>query len=239
MSNTNNRGQNQILAALPVRVFERLAPVLDYVPMEFGEVLHEHGRELENIYFPTTSIISLQHGLKDGTSAEVASIGSEGMLDVSLYTASKTTFAKAIVQIPGHGFRVKAPLMLSEMNRSGQILRFFLRYTGALISQVSQAVYCHRHHAVEQRLCRWILLVLDRIPCSELQISPEKASAVFGVPQESVKKAIAALERASCIVCHPDRIIVIDRAALEAKACECYKAVKLEFRHLQEDIQSH
>jgi CRP-like cAMP-binding protein len=235
MPNINKCQQNQILAALPAATLSRLEPALDPVFMEPDEVLHESGRELQYVYFPTTALISLEHGLQDGTSSEVAGIGKEGMLDVSLYSASRAAFAKAVVRIGGYGYRIKAPLMLSELGRSGQMVGLFLRYTRVLVTQVSLAVACSRHHTVEQQLCRWILLAHDRATDNKLAIPLERIIGLLGSHAKTIELAARALEAAGCISCHQDHIHIIDRAGLEARACECYATVRHELDRLQAD----
>lgn len=234
----NNTQKNRILSSLPLTTMRRLQPALDHVLLQHGDVLHEPGKEMEYIYFPTSAFISLEHSLQDGRSAEVAGIGNEGMLDASLYSASKTTFARAVVRIAGHVYRIDASLVLSELGRSGQLAGLFLRYTRVLITQVSQAVACGRHHSAEQQLCRWILLVDDGVPGHRLAISLDKVMALLGARSEALKLAASSLEAAGCITVHHDHIYVTDRSGLEARACECYGALRWELDQMKADTAS-
>ena len=223
---------NHLLAALPRGDFERLAPHLELVPMELGAVLYEPGSEMQYVYFPTTSIVSLLYVMEDGSSAEIAIVGNEGILGISLFMGGNTTPSRAVVQSAGHGFRLKAQLLKDEFSRFGATMHLLLRYTQALITQMAQTAVCNRHHSVDQQLCRWLLLSLDRLSSNELSMTQELIANMLGVRREGVTEAAGKLQDAGLIKYHRGRINVIDRAGLEARACECYRVVKTEFDRL-------
>jgi CRP-like cAMP-binding protein len=228
--------QNNLLAALPDEEFERLAPHLELVAMPLGEVLYESGGQLHHVYFPTTSIVSLLYVMQDGASAEIAVVGNEGLLGVSLFMGGETTPSRAVVQSDGHGYRLEGQLLKDEFNRAGPLLRLLLRYTQALITQMSQTAVCNRHHSVEQQLCRWLLLSLDRLPTNTLTMTQELISNMLGVRREGVTEAARRLQAAGLIRYSRGRIEVLDRPGLERAVCECYGVVKLEFDRLLGDI---
>jgi CRP-like cAMP-binding protein len=228
--------QNHILAAFPAAEYERLAPHLDLVEMPLGEVLCESGGRLEHVYFPTTSIVSLQYVLESGASAEIAVVGNEGILGISLFMGGETTPSRALVRSAGHGYRLKAHLLQQEFNRAGPVLRLLLRYTQALITQMTQTAVCNRHHSVEQQLCRALLLSLDRLSTDSLLMTQELIANVLGVRREGVTEAAGNLQRAGLIRYSRGRIDVLDRPGLEKSACECYRVVQNEFERLLSDI---
>ena len=228
--------QNQLLAALPPAEFERMAAHLELVPMDLGEALYESGGRLEHVYFPTTSIVSLLYVLENGASAEIAVVGNEGLLGISLFMGGETTPSRAVVQSAGHGYRLKAGLIKEEFSRAGPVLRLLLRYTQALITQIAQTAVCNRHHTVEQQLCRWLLLSLDRLPTASVSMTQELIANMLGVRREGVTEAAGNLQRAGLIRYSRGRIDVLDRPGLERTVCECYGVVKLEFDRLLSDI---
>jgi CRP-like cAMP-binding protein len=228
--------QNHILAAFPAAEYERVSPHLELVEMPLGEVLCESGGRLEHVYFPTTSIVSLQYVLESGASAEIAVVGNEGILGISLFMGGDTTPSRAIVRSAGHGYRLQAKLLQQEFNRAGPVLRLLLRYTQALITQMTQTAVCNRHHSVEQQLCRALLLSLDRLSSDSLVMTQELIATVLGVRREGVTEAAGNLQRAGLIRYSRGRIDVLDRPALEKSACECYQVVKTEFERLLFDI---
>jgi CRP-like cAMP-binding protein len=230
--------QNHLLAALPSAEFERLRPHLELVPMPLGEVLYESGGQLHHVYFPTTAIISLHYVMEDGSSAEIAGVGNEGILGISLFMGGNTTPSRAVIQTAGHGYRLKAQFMMEEFNRAGVMLRLLLRYTQALITQMSQTAVCNRHHSLEQQLCRWLLLTLDRLPSNELVMTQELVASMLGVRREGVTEAAGKLQHAGIISYRRGHITVLDRSGLETHACECYKVVKKEFDRLLSDVQN-
>ena len=224
--------ENQLLAALPPEEFGRLLPYLELVTMPLGEVLYESGNRLRHVYFPTTSIVSLLYVMEDGASAEIAVVGNEGILGIALFMGGETTPSRAIVQSAGYGYRLQAELIKVEFNRAGPMLHLLLRYTQALITQMSQTAVCNRHHSVDQQLCRWLLMSLDRLPSNELSMTQELIANMLGVRREGVTEAAGKLQSAGLIHYHRGHITVIDRAGLEARACECYAVVKKEFDRL-------
>jgi CRP-like cAMP-binding protein len=228
--------QNHLLAALPAVEFGRLSPHLELVDMPLGEALYESGGRLQHVYFPTTSIVSLLYVMEDGASAEIAIVGNEGILGVSLFMGGETTPSRAVVQSAGHGYRLRAQLLKEEFNRAGPVLRLLLRYTQALITQMSQTAVCNRHHTLEQQLCRWLLLSLDRLDDNELEMTQELIANMLGVRREGVTTAAGKLQRAGLISYHRGRITVLDRSGLEREVCECYEVVKKEFDRLLSDI---
>jgi CRP-like cAMP-binding protein len=221
--------QNHLLAALPAADFERLSAHLELVPMPLGEALYESGGHLQHVYFPTTAIVSLLYVMEDGASAEIAIVGNEGILGVSLFMGGETTPSRAVVQSAGHGYRLRASLLQQEFNRAGPVLRLLLRYTQALITQMSQTAVCNRHHSVEQQLCRWLLLSLDRLSGNELVMTQELIANMLGVRREGVTAAAGNLQRAGLISYARGRITVLDRPRLEQEVCECYAVVKKYF----------
>jgi CRP-like cAMP-binding protein len=228
--------QNYLLAALPASDFERLSPHLELVPMTLGEALYESGGLLQHVYFPTTSIVSLLYVMEDGASAEIAVVGNEGILGISLFMGGETTPSRAVVQSAGYGYRLKAQLLKQEFNRAGPVMHLLLRYTQALITQMAQTAVCNRHHSVEQQLCRWLLLSLDRLSSDELSMTQELIANMLGVRREGVTEAAGKLQRSGLIRYSRGRITVLDRPGLETEACECYGVVKKEFDRLLMDI---
>ncbi len=227
-----NPRQNHLLNALPPRDYERVAPQLELIPMRLGEVLYEPGTLLRHVYFPTTAIVSLLYVMEDGASAEIAIVGNEGLLGVSLFMGGETTPSRAIVQSAGHGFRLKARALKTEFARFGPTLHLLLRYTQSLITQMSQTAVCNRHHSVDQQLCRWLLLSLDRLASNELAMTQELIANMLGVRREGVTEAAGKLQDAGLIRYSRGKITVLDRPGLEARSCECYQVVKTEMDRL-------
>jgi len=232
MSTPASPKQNHLLAALLPAEFERLSPHLGVVEMRLGEILYEPGGQMQHAYFPTTSIVSLLYVLEDGASAEIAIVGNEGILGISLFMGGNTTPSRAVVQSAGHGFRLKAQLLKDEFGRFGPTMHLLLRYTQALITQMAQTAVCNRHHSVDQQLCRWLLLSLDRLSSNELSMTQELIANMLGVRREGVTEAAGKLQDAGLIRYHRGRIAVLDRPGLEARSCECYQVVKTEFDRL-------
>src|SRR6202165_6053907 len=224
--------QNHLLAALPASDFQRLASHLELGPMRLGEVLYESGGQLRYVYFPTTSILSLLYVMEDGASAEIAIVGNEGILGISLFMGGETTPSRAVVQSAGHAFRLKAELLKTEFGRFGPTMHLLLRYTQALITQMAQTAVCNRHHSVDQQLCRWLLLSLDRLQTNELSMTQELIANMLGVRREGVTEAAGKLQDAGLIRYRRGSISVLDRPGLEARVCECYQVVKTEFDRL-------
>jgi CRP-like cAMP-binding protein len=236
MAKLHNPKQNHLLAALPREEFERLSSQLELVAMPLGEVLYEAGGRLRHVYFPTTSIVSLLYVMADGASAEIAVVGNEGILGISLFMGGETTPSRAVVQSAGYGYRLKAKLLKQEFARGGPVMRLLLRYTQALITQMAQTAVCNRHHSVEQQLCRWLLLSLDRLSTFELTMTQELIANMLGVRREGVTEAAGKLQRAGLIRYKRGRITVLDRPGLEQEVCECYAVVQKEFDRLLSDI---
>ena len=228
--------QNHLLASLPATEFERLSPHLELVPMPLGEALYESGGRLQHVYFPTTSIVSLLYVMEDGASAEIAVVGNEGVLGIALFMGGETTPSRAVVQSAGYGYRLKAQLLKQEFNRAGPMMHLLLRYTQALITQMAQTAVCNRHHSVDQQLCRWLLLSLDRLSTDELTMTQELIANMLGVRREGVTEAAGNLQRAGVIRYSRGRITVLERLRLEQAVCECYAVVKKEFDRLLSDI---
>ena len=229
---THSPHQNHLLDALPASDYERLAPHLELVPMRLGDVLYESGVQLRYVYFPTTAILSLLYVMEDGASAEIAIVGNEGILGISLFMGGETTPSRAVVQSAGHAFRLKADLLKTEFGRFGPTMHLLLRYTQALITQMAQTAVCNRHHSVDQQLCRWLLLSLDRLQTSELSMTQELIANMLGVRREGVTEAAGKLQDAGLISYKRGRIAVLDRPGLEVRSCECYRVVKTEFDRL-------
>ena len=229
--------QNHLLAALPAAEFERLAPRLELVPMLLGETLYEPGGQLSHVYFPTTAIVSLLYIMESGVSAEIAGVGNEGVLGISLFMGGDTTPSSAVVQTAGHGYRLQGRLLKEEFNRAGLMQRLLLRYTQALVTQMFQTGACNRHHSIEQQLCRWLLLTLDRLPTNELIMTQELVASALGVRREGITEAAGKLQRAGIISYRRGHISVLKRSGLETGACECYAVVKKELGRLLSDVQ--
>ena len=223
---------NFLLAALPDPEWRRWQQLLEKVEMPLGEVLYESGATLTHVYFPTTSIVSLLYVMENGASAEIAVVGNEGLVGVALFMGGESTPSRAVVQSAGHGFRLKAQWMKEEFNRAGPVLHLLLRYTQALITQMSQTAVCNRHHSLDQQLCRWLLLSLDRLRGDELVMTQELISNMLGVRREGVTESANKLQQAGLISYARGRITVLDRAGLEKRTCECYAVVKREYDRL-------
>lgn len=236
MARLHNPLQNHLLAALPESDFDRISPELELVPMPLGAALYESGAQLQHVYFPTTSIVSLLYVMEDGASAEIAVVGNEGILGFALFMGGETTPSRAVVQSEGHGYRLRSRLLKLEFNRAGPVMRLLLRYTQALITQMAQTAVCNRHHSLEQQLCRWLLLSLDRLSSNELNMTQELIANMLGVRREGVTEAAGNLQRAGLISYTRGHIEVLDRPQLEQQVCECYAVVKKEFDRLLSDI---
>ena len=220
--------ENQLLEVLPADAWERLSPHLEPVELPLGTALYESGVELDHVYFPTTAIVSLLYVLADGACAEIAVVGREGLVGVSLFMGGGRTPSRAVVQSKGHALRLSAPVLRQEFERAGPVMHVLLRYTQALITQMAQTAVCNRHHSVEQQLCRWLLLSLDRLDGPDLLMTQELIANMLGVRREGVTEAAGRLQDAGIISYRRGHIHVIDRAALEAHVCECYMVVKRE-----------
>jgi CRP-like cAMP-binding protein len=238
MSSPHSPNQNHLLAALPTAEFERLAAHLEPVPMPLGEVLYEPGGQLQHAYFPTTAIVSLHYVMESGASAETAGVGNEGVVGISLFMGGGTTPSSAVVQTAGHAYRLESRLLMQEFDRAGLMQRLLLRYTQALIIQMTQTAACNRHHSIEQQLCRWLLLTLDRLPSnSELIMTHELVASMLGVRREGISEAAGKLQQAGFIRYRRGHITVLERSGLETRVCECYTVVKKELSRLLSDVR--
>jgi CRP-like cAMP-binding protein len=224
---------NFLLAALPAEVFDRLLPDLKPVTMPLGEVIYEPGAQLEHVYFPAPScIVSMLYVMEDGSSAEIAVVGDEGMVGIALFMGGGTTPSRALVQSAGQAFRLPGEALKKEFERHSGLQILLLRYTQALITQMSQTAVCNRHHSVDQQLCRWLLLSLDRLVTNELTMTQELIANMLGVRREGVTEAAGKLQARGLISYSRGRITVLDRPGLEAQVCECYAVVKKEYDRL-------
>ena len=237
MALTQHTQQNQLLAALAPHDFAPMQAHLELVRLSVGQTLYEPGGRLQHAYFPTTSIVSLHYVTETGASSEIAGVGNEGMVGISLVMGGDTTSSSATVQTAGFAYRLNYRTLQQEFNRYGPTQRLLLRYTQALMTQIAQTAVCNRHHSVQQQLCRWILLTLDRVPSQELVTTQELVANMLGVRRESVTEAAARLQRAGYISCRRGHIAVIDRSKLEVHSCECYAVVKKELRRLLSDTR--
>ena len=224
--------QNLLLAALPAADYQRLQPHLELIPLPLGWALYESGGRMNNVFFPTEGIASLLYVMENGASAEIAVTGNEGLVGISLFMGGESTSSRAIVQSAGHAYRLRADFLKREFERGGELQHLLLRYTQALITQMAQTAVCNRHHAVEQQLCRWLLLSLDRLPTSELIMTQELIANMLGVRREGVTQAAGKLQDEGLIKYSRGRISVLDRVKLEARVCECYAVVRRETARL-------
>lgn len=236
MPTPDSAPHNQLLAALPAAELERLLPQWELVPMPLGEVLYKSGEPLQYVYFPTTSVVSLFYLLENGVSAEIALVGNEGALGISQLIVDKIKPCRAVVQSAGHGYRLKVQLLQYELNRAGPVLRLLLHYAQTLSAQMKQTAACNQHHPVEQQLCRWLLLSLDRFSSNTLSMTQDLIMNIFGGHYEGVIEAARNLQQAGLICYSSDRIEVLDRPGLEQMACECYAIVKTRWDRLLADI---
>ena len=220
--------QNKLLAAIPNAEWGRIESALDAILMPLGQVLYESGVQLDHVYFPTTSIVSLLYVLADGASAEIAVVGNDGLVGVALFMGGETTPSRAVVQSEGWAYRLKGQVLKDEFTRGGAMQHLLLRYTQALLTQMAQTAVCNRHHSIDQQLCRWLLLSLDRLSSAELSMTQELIANMLGVRREGVTEAAGQLQSAGLIQYSRGRITVLDRAGLEARCCECYVVVKRE-----------
>jgi len=237
MPSAPSPNQNHLLAALPTAEFDRLAKHLEPVAMPLGQILYEPGSQLQHAYFPTTAIVSLHYVTESGASAETAGVGNEGIVGIALFMGGNTTPSSAVVQTAGHGYRLERGKLMEEFNRGGLMHRLLLRYTQALITQMNQTAACNRHHSLEQQLCRWLLLTLDRLSSNELVMTQELVASMLGVRREGITESAGNLQRAGFIRYRRGHIAVIERSGLEATACECYAVVKKELARLLSDVR--
>jgi CRP-like cAMP-binding protein len=224
--------RNRLLGAMPEADWLRFAKNLKEVELPLGEVIYESGSEQPYVYFPTDSIISLLYVMQDGSSAEIAIVGNEGLVGISLFMGGASTSSRAIVQSAGRAFRMRAQFVRDEFVLAGSMQQIFLRYTQALLTQMGQTAVCNRHHSVDQQLCRWLLMSLDRLSSDTLTMTQELIANMLGVRREGVTEAAGNLQRDNLILYSRGRIRVLDRPGLERRACECYAVVRDEFQRL-------
>jgi len=224
--------ENHLLASLPAKEWEQWKPHLQLVEMPLGSVLYESGATLSHAYFPISSIVSLLYVMENGGSAEIAVVGFEGIVGVSLFMGGESTPSRAVVQSAGNGFRIRSEIMKESFNRAGPVLHLLLRYTQALLTQMAQTAVCNRHHTLDQQLCRWLLLSLDRLKSNELVMTQELIANMLGVRREGVTEAAGRLHKAGVIRYQRGHITVLLREELERRTCECYAVVKKEYDRL-------
>jgi len=230
-------GQNHLLDALPAGEYERLCSHLELVPLPLGMALYESGEGLSHVYFPTDAIVSLLYVMENGASAEIAVVGNDGLVGIALFMGGETVPNRAVVQSAGHAFRLKGQVLKREFarfggRRQGTLQPLLLRYTMALLTQMAQTAVCNRHHSIDQQLCRWLLLSLDRLPSNELHMTQELIANMLGVRREGVTEAAGRLQSAGLIRYSRGHITVLERPGLEARVCECYEVVRREFHRL-------
>lgn len=224
--------ENALFKSIPSDVWNRIAPNLELVDLPLGKVLYEPGTKMSHVYFPSTAIVSLLYALENGSSAEIAIAGYEGVVGISIFMGGESTSSRAVVQSAGKGYRMKSSLILEEFNRSGPFMHLLLRYTQALITQMSQTAVCNRHHSLDQQFCRWLLLSLDRLPGNQLNMTQELIANMLGVRREGVTEAALKVQKAGLIKYARGRITILDRSGLEQRTCECYQVVKSEYARL-------
>jgi CRP-like cAMP-binding protein len=227
--------RNHLLAALPANERRRLGQHLEEVQLQLGEVIYESGGELRHVYFPSTAIVSLLYLMENGASAEIAVVGNDGIVGVAVFMGGESMPNRAVVQSAGHAYRLHGQMLKDEFRRGGGLQRLLLRYTQALLTQMAQTAVCNRHHSVDQQLCRWLLLSLDRLPTSELSMTQELIANMLGVRREGVTEAAGKLQKAGLIQYSRGHISVLDRPGLEQRACECYQVVRKESERLLPD----
>ncbi|MGK2913238.1 MAG: Crp/Fnr family transcriptional regulator [Porticoccaceae bacterium] len=236
MPSPHDPRQNHLLVALPTDEYARLLPHLELVPMPLGQVLYESGTSMRHVFFPTTAIVSLLYVMEDGASAEIAVVGNDGIVGISLFMGGETTPSRAVVQSAGDAYRLGGQLLKDEFHRAGPIQHLLLRYTQALITQMAQTAVCNRHHSLDQQFCRWLLLSLDRLPANDLIMTQELIANMLGVRREGVTQAANNVQKAGLITYRRGHITVLDRVGLEARTCECYAVVKKEFDRLLPEV---
>ena len=239
MADMSDALKNHLLAALPAEEWARWRAALEPVEMPLGHVLYESGVAMTHVYFPTTSIVSLLYVMEDGASAEIAVVGNEGIVGISLFMGGETTPSRSVVQSAGQGYRMRGQFMKEEFSRSSPVLHLLLRYTQALITQMAQTAVCNRHHSLDQQLCHWLLLSLDRLEKPELAMTQELIANMLGVRREGVTEAASDLQKAGLIKYRRGHITVLDRAGLEQRTCECYAVVKKEYDRLLPEAVAH
>ena len=238
MPNANQSLGNHLLSVLPEAEWERIGPHIVEVDMPLGQVVYESGDRLHHVYFPSTAIVSLLYVMENGASGEIAIVGNEGVVGIALFMGGETTPSRAVVQSAGKAYRLEARILKEEFHRAGPTQRLLLRYTQALITQMAQTAVCNRHHSIDQQLCRWLLLSIDRLPSNELKMTQELIANMLGVRRPGVTEAAMKLQDAGLIRYSYGHIEVLDRPGLEKRVCECYAVVKREFDRLLPDLRA-
>ncbi len=227
--------QNWLFKSMPIPEWERLLPHIHEFDMPLGLVISESGDKANHLYFPTTAIVSLLYGLENGASAEIAVVGNEGCVGISLFMGGQSTLSSAVVQSAGKSYRINANVIMQEFNNAGPVMHLFLRYTQALITQMSQTAVCNRHHTLDQQFCRWLLLSLDSLTSNDLVMTQELIANMLGVRREGVTEAALKVQKAGLISYARGHIKILDRQGLERRTCECYQVVKTEYERLLPD----
>ena len=229
------KNRNHIFEAMPTNEWERLLPFIETIELPLGKVLYEPGTKMSHVIFPSSAIVSLLYALENGSSAEIAVVGNEGVVGISIFMGGESTSSRAVVQSAGVGYKIKSRILLDEFNRGGPIMHLLLRYTQALITQMSQTAVCNRHHSLDQQLCRWLLLSADRLTGNELIMTQELIANMLGVRREGVTEAALKIQKAGLIQYARGHITILDRHGLERRTCECYQVVKTEYDRLLPD----
>jgi len=227
--------RNHLFEAMPQAEWERLLPFIEPTELPLGKVLYEPGVKMSHVVFPSSAIVSLLYALENGSSAEIAVVGNEGVVGISIFMGGESTSSRAVVQSAGAGYRIKSSILLEEFNKGGPIMHLLLRYTQALITQMSQTAVCNRHHSLDQQLCRWLLLSADRLTGNELIMTQELIANMLGVRREGVTEAALKIQKAGLIQYARGHITILDRHGLERRTCECYEVVKNEYERLLPD----
>jgi hypothetical protein len=232
METKDLKDKNYLFHSTPETEWARLLPHIEQVELPLGKVLYEPGMKMSHVYFPSSAIVSLLYALENGSSAEIAIVGNEGIVGISIFMGGESTSSRAVVQSAGLGYRIKSSIFLEEFNRSGPVMHLLLRYTQALITQMSQTAVCNRHHTLDQQFCRWLLLSLDRLTSNQLNMTQELIANMLGVRREGVTEAALKVQKAGLIQYSRGHITILDRAGLEKRTCECYQVVKTEYERL-------
>lgn len=226
------KDRNYLFHSIPPTEWEKLLPHIEPIDLPLGKVLYEPGSKMSHVYFPSSAIVSLLYALENGSSAEIAVVGNEGVVGIAIFMGGESTSSRAVVQSAGKGYRIKSTIILEEFNRSGPLMHLLLRYTQALITQMSQTAVCNRHHTLDQQFCRWLLLSLDRLTSNELIMTQELIANMLGVRREGVTEAALKVQKAGLIKYTRGHITILDRLGLEKRTCECYNVVRLEYARL-------
>jgi CRP-like cAMP-binding protein len=232
MESISLKNQNYLFKSIPANVWERLLPNIEAIDLPLGKVLYEPGTKMNHVYFPSTAIVSLLYALENGSSAEIAVVGNEGVVGIAIFMGGESTCSRAVVQSAGLGYRIKSNMLLDEFNGCGALMHLLLRYTQALITQMSQTAVCNRHHTLDQQFCRWLLLSLDRLSGNELVMTQELIANMLGVRREGVTEAALKVQKAGLIQYARGHITILNRLGLEQRTCECYQVVKDEYSRL-------